>query len=101
MHSAIVNGYKLLCDPYTVLEQHRVTSTLFAFYLLSSFSAFFYCVSHSDSPISFLGACLVCVNNLKRTVDLVLRFPDRTSVCTHPCLIVLNLTKINYIKVHL
>ena len=27
---------------------------------------------------------IVCVNNLKRTADLVLWFPDKTSVCTLP-----------------
>ena len=31
----------------------------------------------------FLGASIVCVNNLKRAADLVLWFLDNTSVCTH------------------
>ena len=35
--------------------------------------------------VLFLGASIVCVNNLKMTADWVLWFPDsdKTSVCTH------------------
>ena len=36
------------------------------------FRFFFLCVCHSDSSIYFLGASIVCVNNLKRTADLVI-----------------------------
>ena len=32
----------------------------------------------------FLGACIVCFNNLKSTAYLVLWFPDKASVCTYP-----------------
>ena len=39
----------------------------------------FMCLSDSDSPIAFLSASIVCVNNLKSTADLVLWFPDKTS----------------------
>ena len=48
------------------------------------FRFLFLCVCHSDSPIFFLGASIVCVNNLKWTADLVLWFPDRTAVCNTP-----------------
>ena len=34
MHSAIVNGYQLLCDPHTMLEPHRATAALFLLYSL-------------------------------------------------------------------
>ena len=44
MYSGIVNGYQLLCDGYTVTEQHRGTAALFLFYSVSSFSAFSFCV---------------------------------------------------------
>ena len=58
---------------------------------------------HKQTLFLFLGASIVCVNNLKRTADLVLWFPDRTSVCTHPWLLYnlivlkasLNPTKLN------
>ena len=90
MHSGIVNGYQLLCDAHTVLEPHRGTAALFLFYSLLSFSTFsFYVfVTLTVLPVFlFLGASIVCVNNdLKGTADLVLWFPDRTSVCTHPWL---------------
>ena len=72
-------------------------------YSLSSFSA----VSFSMFVILtvvflFLGVSIVCVNNLKRTVDSVLWFPDKTSVCTQPWhqndvivfMVSLNLTKL-------
>jgi len=82
MHSGIVNGYQLLCDAHTVSEQHRGTSALFLFYTIVLFR--FFCICHSDSPISFLGTCIVWVNSLARTADLVLWFPDKTFDCTHP-----------------
>ena len=69
----IVNGYQLLCDADTVLEQHRGTVTLFLFYSLSSFSIFaFYVFATLTVLFLFLGASIVCVNNLKGTADLVL-----------------------------
>ena len=71
MHSGNVNGYQLLCNAHTVLELHLRELQLFSFLLsIVLFHFFFLCVYHSDSP--FLGASLVCVNNLKRTADLVL-----------------------------
>ena len=64
MHNGIVNGYQLLCDAHTVLELHRGTAALFLFYSLLSFSTFsFYVFVTLDSPISFLGASVVCVSN--------------------------------------
>ena len=64
-------------------------------------------LSFWQSSNSFLGASIVCVNNLERVVDLVLWFPNKTSVCTHPWhqndLIVfpvlLNLTKLTFLSV--
>jgi len=44
----------------------------------------FMCLSLWQSLFLLLGASIGCVNNLKSTADLVLWFPDRTSVCTHP-----------------
>ena len=67
MHSGIINlnGHKLLCDAHAVLEQHRVTAALFLFYSLSCFSSFFFLyVCHSDSPVLFLGASIVCFKDL-------------------------------------
>jgi len=87
MHSGIVNGHQLLCDAHTVLEPHRGTAALFLFYSPSSFSTFsFYVFVNLTVLFSFLGASLVYVNNLKRAADLILWFPDRTSVCPHPWL---------------
>ena len=75
-------------------EQHRGIIALFLFYSLSSFSTCFL----------FLGASIVCVYHLKRTVDLVLWSLDRTSVYTHSWhqnglivfTVLLNFTKLNY-----
>ena len=65
MHSGIVNVYQLLCDAHTVLEPHRVTAALFLFYSLSSFSTFcLYVLVTLTVLFLFLGASLVCVNNL-------------------------------------
>ena len=50
-HSAIVNGYQLLCDAQTVLEPHMGTAALFLFDSLSSFYAF---------SFGFLGASIFC-----------------------------------------
>ena len=59
----------------------------FLFYSLSSFSTFsVYMFVTLTVLFLVLGASIVCVNNLKRTADLVLWFPDRTSVFTHPWL---------------
>ena len=54
------------------------------FYSLSSFSSFsFYMFVTLTVLFLFLGASIVCgYNNLKRTADLFLWFPDKTSVCT-------------------
>ena len=41
MHSAIVNGYQLLCDPHTMLELHRGT-TAFSFLLTIVIFHFFF-----------------------------------------------------------
>ena len=62
MHSGtstvIVNGYQLLWDANTVLKPHRGTA---AFHVFVTLTVLFL----------FLGASIVCVNNLKRTADLV------------------------------
>ena len=62
------------------------------------FPVFLKCFCHSDSAF-FSG---VLVYNLKRAAKLVLRFPNRTFVCTHPAghqngsfTVPLNLTKLN------
>ena len=74
MHSTgiFVNGYQLLCEAHhTVTEQHR-TAILFIFYsLLWHPFPFFVFLSFWQS-FSFLGISIVNVNNLKRTVDLVM-----------------------------
>ena len=70
MHSGIVNGHQLLCDAHTVLEPHRGTAALFLFYSLSFFSTFsFYVFVTLTVLFLFLGASIVCVNNLYRTAD--------------------------------
>ena len=51
-------------DAHTVLEPHMGTV---AFVFSTPFPVFYVFVTLSP----FLGASLVCVNNLKRTVDLV------------------------------
>ena len=48
--SGIVNEHQLQCDSHTVLEPHRGTAAIFYF-----------------TPYRYS-----CVNNLKRTVDLIL-----------------------------
>ena len=84
MHSGIVNGHQLLCYAHTVLEPHKGTAALFLFYSRSSFSIFsFMCLSLWQS---YFFSWVPCINNLKRTADLILWFPDRTSVCTYPWL---------------
>ena len=62
-----------------------VSSLFFLFDSLSSFSTFsFYVFVTLDSSISFLGASIVCVSNtIYRGQQIVLWFPDRTSVCNH------------------
>ena len=71
MHGGIVNGYQLLYDAHIVLEHHRGTAAFFLFYSLLSFSTFSFYV-FVPLTVLFLGASLVCVNDLKRTADLVL-----------------------------
>ena len=98
MKICIVNGYQLLCCAYTVLERHRETAALFLVYSLSSFSAFSFCLFVTLTVIFlFLRASILCVNNLNRLEDLVLWFPDRIAVCTHPWYLLVFLTlKKNY-----
>ena len=63
MHSGIVNGYQLLCDAHTVLEPHRGTAAFFFFTHYRPFPLFlFMCLSLLT--VLFLGASIVCVNNL-------------------------------------
>ena len=75
MHSGFVNGHKLLCDARAILKQHKGTAALFLFYSLSSFSAFSLRV-FVIMPILLLSwvpvYCVVCVNNLMMTADIVL-----------------------------
>ena len=80
MHSYIVNGNQLLWDAPTVPELHRRITAIFIIIFIShyhTFLSFSFYVYHSDSPYLFLGASIVCVNNLTRTADLILWFPDR------------------------
>ena len=67
----------------------------FAFLCLPIYSYAFLCIlMHTyalyaflcilDSPISFLGCLYSCINNLKRTADLIFWFHDKTSVYKHP-----------------
>ena len=101
MHTAgIVHGYQLLCNAHTVLEPHRGTAAFKNFTHYHSFLLFFICVCHSDNSILlFFVASIICVNNLKRTADLVLW----TSICTLPWhqnylivfMVPLNLTLLN------
>ena len=44
IHSNIVNRYQLLCDVYTVSEQHMGTAAIFLYNLLLHFSSFSVCV---------------------------------------------------------
>ena len=109
MHSGIVNGYQLLCNAHTVVKQHRGTAALFLFYSLSSFLLCSFCVFVIQIVwFLFLRASTVCVNNLKRAAaDLVLWFPDKISVCTHPWdqkgrlvfTVPLNITKLNIFSI--
>ena len=67
MHNANVNGYQLMYDAHTLLEQHRGTAALFPFYSLSSFSAVSFCVFVILTLLFlFLGASLVSFNSLTR-----------------------------------
>ena len=63
IHSGIVNKYQLLCDAQTVLEPHRGTAAFFFFTYYRPFPLFlFMCLSLLT--VLFLGASIVCVNNL-------------------------------------
>ena len=65
MHSGIENGYQLLCIAYTVSEQHRGTAAFFYFIRYRPFPLFlFMCLSLLTVLFLFLGASIVCVNNL-------------------------------------
>ena len=75
----------MLYNTHTVLEQYGDCSLLVLLTIILLCFFFLY-VCHFDSPLFlFLGASIYCVyNNLKRTEYLVLWFPNKTSVCTHP-----------------
>ena len=62
------------CCAMLILCRNNIGNCSFISILLTVvlFHFFFLCVCHSDSPVSFLGASIVCVNNLKRTADLIL-----------------------------
>ena len=63
MHSGIVNGHQLLCDAHTVLESHSRNAAFFFFTHYRPFPLFlFMCLSLLT--VFFLGASIVCVNNL-------------------------------------
>ena len=71
--------------------------SFFLFYSLSSFSTFSFYV-FVTLVVLFLGASLVCVNNLKRTADLVLWIPDSTWHSLYNLIVLkvwLNLTNLN------
>ena len=61
--TGIVNGYQLLCDAHTVLEPHRGTAA-FSILLAIVLIHFFYVFITLTVLFLFLGASLVCVNNL-------------------------------------
>ena len=71
MHGGIVNGYQLLCDAHTILEPHRGTAAFFYFARYRPFNFSFYVFLTLTVVFLFLGASIVCVNNLKMTTDLV------------------------------
>jgi len=78
------------CCAMLILCQNYIGELqLFSFSSLSisSFSPFSFYV-FVTLTVLFLGASLVCVNNLKRTADLVSWFPDRTAVCNTPLTLV-------------
>ena len=69
-----------LCTDYQEQEHTFVYCTVLALSFLSKlFKQFTLTVL-----FLFLGAYIVCVSNLYRGQQIVLWFPDRTSVCTHP-----------------
>ena len=80
-----------------VLEPHRGTAASFFFTHYRPFPPFLFYV-FVTLTVLFLGASLVYVNDLKRTADLVLWFPDRTAACTHSVESVVKSysTKLNY-----
>ena len=86
MHSGIVKGISCCAMLILILCLNHIGNLkLFSILLIKVFFHFFFlCVCHYDSPISVLGCLFSWVNNLKRTANLVLWFPDRTAVCTHP-----------------
>ena len=62
----MLNLDQLLCYVNSVSEQHRGTAVIFLYYSLSSFSTFsFYVFFILKVLIHFLGASIVCVNNLR------------------------------------
>ena len=70
MHSGIVNGYQLMCDAHTVLEPHRGTAAFFYFTRYRPFPfLLFMCLSLLTVLFLFLGASIVCVNNLLSIED--------------------------------
>jgi len=73
MHSVLINGYQLLFDALTVLEPHMGTSFFLFFTSFSTFS--FYVFVTLTSLFLFLGASLVCVNNLKEDNRFSLLIP--------------------------
>jgi len=74
-----------MIDTHSVPEQHNGTAAIFLYYSISSFPAFSFCVFVILTVLFlFFGASILHFGNLMRVADLVLWFPDRTSVCTHP-----------------
>ena len=63
MHIGIVNGYQLLCDAHTVLEPQSGIAAFFYFTRYHSFPLFLF-MCFSLLTVLFLGASIVCVNNL-------------------------------------
>ena len=70
VHSGIVNGSQLLYLVHTVLEPHIGELQLYLYFIhYRPFPIFVFVTL--DSSIYFLGASIVCINNLKRTADLI------------------------------
>ena len=106
MHSNIVNGISY-CAMLILCWNNVGELGLYLRYSLSCISPFSFCMfMFVTLTVLFLilSSSIVCIhNNLKRKADLVLWFPDKTSVYTYPWhqndlivfIVLLNLTKLN------
>ena len=84
MHSDIINGYYQLVDmhgPYCTRTTYWNCSCSFLLYYLNIFFSFWMFITMT---VFFLSWGASKIKNLTRTPDLLLWFPNRTSVCKHP-----------------